>query len=654
MTTTLIDGLLWAATLGVSIVLARQVMRRRDLPARLLLGMIVSLSVTPIHALLWLLSIPFSHLLPAIVGVDLPSRIRTLWPIDIAAIVVLSCLTLHLFLVFPTQSRLLRKWGWSLFLIYVPGILLALLAVAHALVPPAAGPSFLHTAWPQVFFAAGITALAIVRLLIIYFARATPRVQQQLTWLLWGLGLSSGIALGVYVVPAAAGWRPLSDVVPGFGQLPILILLSALGVSMQRYQMFDIGTLVSRSLVYSTLVVLLTLLYLAMGSFLGYLFDLLLGDWPTSPYTATILTALVITLVALPLRDGIQHLVDRLFFRQRASHRPALQEFSRLLTARLELPNLLDLVASQVEEMFYPLSLFIVLGREKDGYRVSLSRGRLASHRRWRAGAHFAAGDPIVTLLTSWRRPLYLARLEYEVPVDACEIWEEAEAAGVRVLVPMHIHGKLAGWFGLGPKLAEAAYTASDLTFLRALADQSSVALENARLYGEMQQRVTELAMLATVSSTISSSLDLEHVLHTIVESVVKVVDCDKAAIFELSEDGEYLTLRLAKGLSAAYVEHARTLKVGASNRTLAVTTQKPLIVPNVLEEPRLAPVLDFINIEGFCGVVDVPLVGRAGIRGVLSVYFDRVHRPSASELELLTTLANQAAVAIENARLYA
>ncbi|MBN1659412.1 MAG: GAF domain-containing protein [Anaerolineae bacterium] len=653
MTGTLIDGLLWLVTLGVSIVLARQVMCQRDLAARLFLGMILAIAIHQILALGWYLSIPLARLFPEAVGADLPARVRQLWPIDIGAIVIFACLTLHLFLVFPTQSRLLRRWGWSILLVYVPGLFLALLSVVQALMPLLAGTWSVHTIWPQVFFATAVAGLAIARLLIIYFVRATPRVQQQLTWLLWGLGLSCGMVLVIYALPAMVHSQALANVVPGLGQLPILVLLSAFAVSMQRYQVFDVGTIISRSLVYSTLVILLTLLYLAIGSFLSYLLGLLLGDQAASSYTVTIVTALVITLVALPLRDAIQHWVDRLFFRQRTRYQQTLEDFTRLLTTRLELPSLLDMVASQIEEVFYPLSLTIILGREESGYRVALSRGRLAVHRQWRAGARFASDSPIPARLATLRRPLSLVRPS-DVLIDAPEVWEEAEAAGVRILIPMHIRSKLAGWFVLGPKLAELPYTLADLNFLRAVADQSSVALENARLYGEMQQRAAELAMLATVSSAISSSLDLEQVLNTIVESVVKVVDCDKSAIFELSEDGQYLNLRLARGLSPAYVERAHKLKVGINNRTLAVTTQEPLIIPNVQEEPRMKAVLDVISLGGYCGLVDVPLTGREGILGVLSVFFDHIRYPTASELELLTTLANQAAVAIENARLYA
>jgi PAS domain S-box-containing protein len=169
-----------------------------------------------------------------------------------------------------------------------------------------------------------------------------------------------------------------------------------------------------------------------------------------------------------------------------------------------------------------------------------------------------------------------------------------------------------------------------------------------------MQRRATELALLAMVSSAISSSLDLEQVLRTIVESVNRVIDGDKSAIFELSRDGSELSLRMSEGLSEAYIQRSRHLSVGADYRTSAIVSGQPLIVPDIRAGSLLAEELQLADEEGYEAVVDVPLYGREGCMGLLSVYFDRVHAPSTGELEVLTTFANHAAIAIENARLYA
>jgi signal transduction histidine kinase len=362
---------------------------------------------------------------------------------------------------------------------------------------------------------------------------------------------------------------------------------------------------------------------------------------------------LIVVFVALPLRDTIQRLVDRVFWRRQMDYRELLQDYSRVLTTLVSLPRLLDTIAEQMTAVFHPAGLAIVLSEDNAGYRVALSCGVLASHPLWHENARLTQEHPIPSRLITQHRPLYLFKQTYEAPGQQKSEWLELEESGAHVFIPMHLRGVLVGWVVLGPRLSELPYTRRDLDFLSAFVDQSCVALENARLYDEMQRRATELAMLAMVSSAISSSLDVERVLQAIAESVIQVMGCDKSAIFELSEDGRELDLRMGKGFSPAYLQHSRHLRVGEDNRVIAISVGQPLIVPDIRLEPRLAELVEMARQEGYRAVIDVPLIGREGPLGVLSVYFVGVHKPSDSELELLTTFANQAAIAIENARLH-
>ncbi|MEJ2209459.1 MAG: GAF domain-containing protein, partial [Anaerolineae bacterium] len=392
-------------------------------------------------------------------------------------------------------------------------------------------------------------------------------------------------------------------------------------------------------------------LYVALGMVIGYLFQA--SSLDVSPLGVTVLLALLIALVALPLRDAIQRHVDRLFLRRRASYRQTLQNLSRLLTGPVALPRLLEMIADQIKDLFHPTGLAIVIG-DVDGYRVILSQGKLAAEDGWREGVTRHKEDEVCRYLSTRRQPLYLPWQIEELSADEQERLRPELASAAQLFVPMHLRNDLIGCLVLGPKLSELGYNREDLDFLSALADQACVALENARLYSEMKQRATELALLAIVSSAISSTLDLEQVLRTIVESVTKVINCDKSAIFELSEDGHYLSLRMSKGLSPTYVEKSHRIPVQDSGRALSLVDRQPLIVPDIHEDPRLGGSLDLAAVGGFRAVVDVPLGGMDGLLGILSVYFDQVYRPTPAELEILTTFANQAAIAIENARLYA
>jgi NtrC-family two-component system sensor histidine kinase KinB len=353
------------------------------------------------------------------------------------------------------------------------------------------------------------------------------------------------------------------------------------------------------------------------------------------------------------MRNTLQGWLPRLFLRGRANYRQILQDYAQILTTQVDLSRLLLTMAGQVEEVLHPSGLAIVLVDKEDALGVVLSHGSLASIPQWQEGTSFDSQHIVPAQLTNRRSPLYLPKHIRVMPERQQQQWIQIQESGVHVLAPVHSRGNLVGWLALGPTLSGRPYTQQDLDFLSALADQSSVAIESACLYGEMQQRATELAMIAMVSSAISSSLDVGQVLLTIVESVIQVVNCDKSAIFELSEEGTELNLRMGRGLSQLYVQHSKHLAVADDNRAWALSRREPFIVPDIRMEPRLANLVELAEQEGFRAVIDIPLIGREGPLGILSAYFQRVHSPSTTELEILTTFANHAAIAIENARLY-
>ncbi|HSJ54066.1 MAG TPA: GAF domain-containing protein [Anaerolineae bacterium] len=339
--------------------------------------------------------------------------------------------------------------------------------------------------------------------------------------------------------------------------------------------------------------------------------------------------------------------------RRRASHRRALRDFSRALTGSTTDQSLVVMLASQIESLFHPLGLAIVLAQEPRTYGTVLARGRLAGQTLWRSGSRFKPLHPVAAELASRQCVVEVARVLQRVRPAQQEIWRQVAGSGVALLVPLHLHGRLVGWIALGSRASRLSYTRSDRELLSSLANQSAVALGISLLHGEMQQRANELTTLALASSALSSSLELEQVLQTIVESVIKVVHCDKSAIFELSADGQTLSLRVSRGLSAAYCEASRQIPVDATGRARVIVTRELTVVVDILREPGQAALRPLASREGYRAVVDLPLIARDELLGLLSVYFCDAHSPSAVELEVLSTFANQAAIAIANARLY-
>ncbi|RPI55974.1 MAG: hypothetical protein EHM56_04820, partial [Chloroflexi bacterium] len=191
--------------------------------------------------------------------------------------------------------------------------------------------------------------------------------------------------------------------------------------------------------------------------------------------------------------------VAGLLLRRRVSYRQALQHFSRALTGPVTEVSLVAMMAEQIEALFHPLGLAIVLAQEHTMYGTALARGGLAVQALWRPGSCFKPLHPVPAELARQHCPVDVARLLNQVPAAEQGIWRQVAGSGVHLIIPMHLHGRLVGWVALGPKVSRLPYTRANREFLSGLADQSAVALGTSLLHGEMQQRATELTTLAMV-----------------------------------------------------------------------------------------------------------------------------------------------------------
>jgi len=192
-----------------------------------------------------------------------------------------------------------------------------------------------------------------------------------------------------------------------------------------------------------------------------------------------------------------------------------------------------------------------------------------------------------------------------------------------------------------------------EVRLLQTVAGYFASAIENSRLYDEMRRRVSELTSLTAISATVSESLELEYVLNTIAAAVLDVVGCHHSAIFVLDEEAHVLRLAMTQGLSDEYAAQSQVLTLEHGGRAHAVATEEPLIVADVRADESLLAYAPMSVREGFRAFADLPLRRADRVIGMLSAMFVEPHRFSDLEVELLTAFADQAAIAIENARLY-
>jgi GAF domain-containing protein/anti-sigma regulatory factor (Ser/Thr protein kinase) len=246
-----------------------------------------------------------------------------------------------------------------------------------------------------------------------------------------------------------------------------------------------------------------------------------------------------------------------------------------------------------------------------------------------------------------------------------CVVPEPYKEEGMRtnLAVPLLKGNELIGAIGIHRNEVRP-FTEQQIRLLETFADQAVIAIENVRLFQELEARTLQLARsigemkaLGDVSQAVSSTLELETVLATIVSHAVQLSGTDSGVIYEYDEDKQEFHLRASHRMEEELVEAIRAAPIrhgeGATGR--ATTTRAPVQVTNLLEErelgaTRLRPIAAR---HGYRSVLAVPLVREQRILGALTVWRKEAGSFSPEIVNLLQTFATQSTLAIQNARLF-
>ena len=194
-------------------------------------------------------------------------------------------------------------------------------------------------------------------------------------------------------------------------------------------------------------------------------------------------------------------------------------------------------------------------------------------------------------------------------------------------------------------------YTKADANLLGALASQAAVAMENAWLYEDANRRAAEAAALYDLSQAVTSTLRLPQVLHRIVDSVLTLLDVDKFALFLYDTNDGRLKMVVERGLAEGAADRIQPA-FGQGIPGWVMEFETPTAVQDVAADHRNASAP--LHTEGIVSMTCMPLQSGISTTGVLCALSSRRRLFTVAETELLYTITNQAAIAIENARMYA
>ncbi|MBU3911381.1 MAG: GAF domain-containing protein [Candidatus Omnitrophica bacterium] len=175
---------------------------------------------------------------------------------------------------------------------------------------------------------------------------------------------------------------------------------------------------------------------------------------------------------------------------------------------------------------------------------------------------------------------------------------------------------------------------------------------DNKTLEEKLKKKIKELSTLYDIGKSVTSTLHLDEVLKLITRKAVKIMNASSCSIRLLDETGQQLILRCSCGMNNKSYKVKKSLKVGESIAGRVVKKERPYIINDIQKERHYKyPYL--VKDKGLRSLVTVPLVQRSRITGVLSIYSRKPGKYTDEDAMLLSMLASQAAIAIENARLY-
>lgn len=240
---------------------------------------------------------------------------------------------------------------------------------------------------------------------------------------------------------------------------------------------------------------------------------------------------------------------------------------------------------------------------------------------------------------------------EYNLAYENLLRYQEATRGRVPIAslaVPIATAGTRLGVLVLDNFNQPGAFTTEDEALIGSLARQTGLILENTRLLDQANRRAVQLSALTDVTATITSDLQVSRITASLLGHLFRVIPYDTGTVW--LRQGETLTIRATQGFPDD--EDRLGLSVAAADSQLLsdmVAAGRPIHVPNVHEDPRFMALAEFERLSW----LGIPLLSKGEVVGVIALEKTEPHFYTPEHIQVATTFAGQAAVALENARLF-
>ena len=387
---------------------------------------------------------------------------------------LLPAFFLHFFLIFPQPKIWLVKHPKILYLVYLLPALSFLpdfFSYIGKFPIPFILKSWLSWALLVIYFTLGILSFSRT------FLKATDfETRRKLRVILWGvtLGLVPFLIFGVILGSLLGNTHYLL-----IGVIPMVFVPISFAYAIIRFQLMDIDILINKSVVYTLTTFVISLLYVILIATVDALTSFTrLANSPVLPFVL----ALLIVYFFNPLRDRIQTLVDRTFFKERYDYRKTMDDISEAIISILKLDELLNFLTKKLKETLRVRHVSIAVRNAHN------SDFQIFSEETGNHSNAISQNSSLVRFLESKRTPIRKSDLQ---PYSSNQVLlEELGKVNSELVIPLFYENQLIGSINLGGRLENEPFGKEDIQLLKTLGNQTAIAIENATLH----QRLTHQA----------------------------------------------------------------------------------------------------------------------------------------------------------------
>jgi len=429
---------------------------------------------------------------------------------NVVAWLLQPALFLHFALTFPEPKEFVRRHRLLVPLVYLPGLLL--LGFHVWVLKTRAATELLRWNLDRVemFYLATLFAVAAVVFWNTYQRAHTPILRQQLKWVTRGTILAITPFTLFYVIPFLAGALPSTLMTVSAFSLVFLPL--TFGYAIVRYRLMDVDIIFKRGMAYTLAAAAILGLYFGA---VGVAAEIARTRMPGAGPAGLVVAMIVAALLFEPMKNWIQERLDRVFYRKRYDYRRTLIEFGRDLSSETDLDKMLSSVTDRLARTLLVDRIAVFLaGPEQPSPQQA--KGGLAGD----PGEHFSVAKSFgisdtgaLDLCFLERKTFEAGHLFYENTHQALRESPAAQQAIARLdlnyYIPCTVQQRTIAVLGLGKTIEGDFLSSEDVELLQTLAGYIGIAMQNARLYASLEQKVVQYERLKDFNENIVESISV-------------------------------------------------------------------------------------------------------------------------------------------------